>query len=83
MNFNSPVLPTTAASSIGLLAGPRRVVMYGVGSYNLVKAHTFNGLPLPSIYALGAGGEVTMLKEFTLKEQSQKWGFEASACFGN
>ncbi len=26
-----------------------KVVMYGVGSYNLVKAHTFNGLPLPSI----------------------------------
>ncbi len=60
-----------------------KVVMYGVGSYNLVKAHTFNGLPLPSIYALGAGGEVTMLKEFTLREQSQKWGFEDSACFGN
>ena len=52
-----------------------KVVMYGVGSYNLVKAHTFNGLPLPSIYSLGEGGEVTMVKEFTLKEQSQRWGF--------
>jgi len=52
-----------------------KVVMYGVGSYNLVKAHTFNGLPLPSIYTLGAGGEVTLVKAFTLKEQSQKWGF--------
>ena len=60
-----------------------KVVMHGVGSYNLVKAHTFNGLPLPSIYVLHADGEVTLIKEFTLKEQSQKWGFEASACFGN
>ena len=60
-----------------------KVVMYGVGSYNLVKAHTFNGLPLPSIYSLPAGGGVTLIKEFTLTEQSQKWGFEASARFGN
>ena len=49
-----------------------KVVMHGVGSYNLVKAHTFNGLPLPSIYALHADGEVTLVKDFTLKEQSQK-----------
>jgi len=60
-----------------------KVVMHGVGSYNLVKAHTFNGLPLPSIYSLPANGEVTLVKEFTLEEQSRKWGFEASACFGN
>ena len=59
------------------------VVMYGVGAYNLVKAHTFNGLPLPSIYSLGASGEVTLVKRFTLEEQSQRWGFEASARFGN
>ena len=52
-----------------------KVVMYGVGSYNLVKAHTFNGLPLPSIYSLGEGAEVTVVKKFTLKEQSQRWGF--------
>ena len=57
------------------------VVMYGVGAYNLVKAHTFNGLPLPSIYSLGSGGEVTLMKRFTLEEQSLRWGFEASARF--
>ncbi len=57
------------------------VVMYGVGAYNLVKAHTFNGLPLPSIYSLGSSGEVTLVKRFTLEEQSQRWGFEASARF--
>ena len=60
-----------------------KVVMHGVGSYNLVKSHTFNGLPLPSIYSLHASGEVSLVKEFTLKEQSRKWGFEASACFGD
>ena len=59
------------------------VVLYGVGAYNLVKAHTFNGLPLPSIYSLGANGEVTLMKEFTLEEQSLRWGFKASACFRN
>ena len=60
-----------------------KVVMYGVGSYNLVKAHTFNGLPLPSIYNLNGSGEITLVKEFTLREQSQKWGFENSARIGN
>lgn len=60
-----------------------KVVMHGVGSYNLVKAHTFNGFPLPSIYVLNAHGEVNLVREFTLREQSQKWGFETSACFGN
>ncbi|MDA1128248.1 MAG: carboxynorspermidine decarboxylase [Chloroflexi bacterium] len=58
-----------------------RVVMYGVGAYNLVKAHTFNGLPLPSIYSLDASGEVTLMKRFTLEEQSERWGFDASARF--
>ncbi len=57
------------------------VVMYGVGAYNLVKAHTFNGLPLPSIYSLDSSGEVTLVKRFSLEEQSQRWGFEASARF--
>ncbi|PKB73046.1 MAG: hypothetical protein BZY75_03865 [SAR202 cluster bacterium Io17-Chloro-G7] len=52
-----------------------QVVMYGVGSYNLVKAHTFNGLPLPTIYALGGDENVTLLQEFTMEEQSRKWGF--------
>ena len=56
-----------------------QVVMHGVGSYNLVKAHTFNGYPLPSIYVLNADGKVTLVREFTLKEQAQKWGFTASA----
>jgi carboxynorspermidine decarboxylase len=59
------------------------VVMYGVGAYNLVKAHTFNGLPLPSIYSLGANSEVTVRKRFTLEEQSHRWGFEAGAHFGD
>jgi carboxynorspermidine decarboxylase len=59
------------------------VVMYGVGAYNLVKSHTFNGIPLPSIYSLGDNGEVTLKKEFTLEEQSLRWGFAASARFGD
>ena len=60
-----------------------KVVMYGVGAYNLVKAHTFNGLPLPSIYSLDAGGGVALMKEFTLEEQSRRWGFQASARIGD
>ena len=60
-----------------------RVVMYGVGAYNLVKAHTFNGLLLPSIYSLGVNGEVTLVMGFTLEDQSQRWGFEAGARIGN
>jgi len=60
-----------------------KVVMYGVGAYSLVKAHTFNGLPLPSIYSLDASGEIALKKEFTLDEQSQRWGFKASARIGN
>ena len=52
-----------------------KVVITGVGAYNLVKAHTFNGLSLPSVYALKHRREVKLVKKFTFEEQFQTWGF--------
>ena len=52
-----------------------KVVITGVGAYNLVKAHTFNGLTLPSIYSLNSGRAVKLVKTFTLDEHFETWGF--------
>ncbi len=42
-----------------------RVVFANVGAYSLVKANRFNGINLPSIYALTAAGELVLIKRFT------------------
>ena len=60
-----------------------KVVVTGVGAYNLVKAHSFNGLLLPSIYSLRPDWTFTLVKEFTLQEHSQRWGFDSNGALGN
>ena len=60
-----------------------KVVIKGIGAYNLVKAHTFNGLNLPSIYTLKPRREVELVKKFTFEEQFQRWGFENNVSVGN
>ena len=42
-----------------------RVVFPDAGAYSIVKAHMFNGINLPSIYALTAAGELVLIKRFT------------------
>ena len=50
-----------------------RIVFTDVGAYTLVKAHTFNGLNLPSIYALDAEGVLTPVRHFTFEEFAYRW----------
>jgi carboxynorspermidine decarboxylase len=45
-----------------------RVVFTEVGAYTSVKSHMFNGVNLPAIYALTAGGELVLRKRFSYRE---------------
>ena len=51
-----------------------RVTFTDAGAYTLVKAHTFNGLNLPSVYALTAQGDLVLKKDFTYEEFAFRWG---------
>ena len=53
-----------------------RVVFTGAGAYTLVKAHTFNGLNFPSIYALTAQGDLILKKQFTYEDYACRWGLQ-------
>lgn len=49
------------------LSAGSRVVFTDVGAYSMVKAHWFNGVNLPTIYALRAGGPV-LVRRFTYSD---------------
>ena len=42
-----------------------RVIFQEMGSYTLVKAHCFNGIPLPNIYLIGPSGVPTLRQTFS------------------
>ena len=44
-----------------------RVVFTGLGAYSFVKAHRFNGVNLPTVYALGTDGP-TVVRKFTFAD---------------
>jgi carboxynorspermidine decarboxylase len=50
-----------------------RITFTNVGAYTLVKAHTFNGIPLPSIYMLDERGELALIGGSTFDVDVQ-WG---------
>ncbi len=54
-----------------------RVAFAGMGAYTLSKAHTFNGINLPDIYALTPDGALVLKKRFTYKDYSKHWGRNA------
>ena len=56
-----------------------RVIFGDFGAYTLVKAHTFNGLNFPSIYALTAHGDLVLKKRFTFEEYARRWGMQPDA----
>ena len=60
-----------------LLEVGSRVVFENVGAYTLVKAHMFNGINLPSIYALTSDGELVLKKRFTYEDFAQRWRTDA------
>jgi len=51
-----------------------RVVFPGMGAYTLVKAHMFNGVNLPAIYALTAGGDLALKRRFTYTDFASRCG---------
>jgi len=55
------------------LAVGSRVTFTGVGAYTLVKSHMFNGINLPTIYALTPAGELTLHKRFDYGDFRQRW----------
>ena len=55
------------------LAVGDRVVFLNVGAYTLVKAHMFNGVNLPTIYALTPGGELLTKRRYTYDDFAGRW----------
>ena len=51
-----------------------RVVFSNAGSYTLVKAHTFNGVTLPSVYALTMDGELALQASPSFTDYAARWG---------
>jgi carboxynorspermidine decarboxylase len=51
-----------------------RIVFSNAGAYTLVKAHTFNGVALPSVYALTAGSELVLQSSPFYTEYAARWG---------
>ena len=50
------------------------VVFHNVGAYSLVKANMFNGINLPSVYALTPSGETVLKRRFTYEDFSHSCG---------
>lgn len=51
-----------------------RIVFQYMGAYTLVKAHMFNGVNLPSIYALTQDGRLELKKEFAYEDFISRCG---------
>jgi len=51
-----------------------RVIFINVGAYTLVKAHMFNGVNLPSIYAYTTDGKLELKKRFTYEDFKSRCG---------
>ena len=51
-----------------------KVVFDNAGAYTLPKAHIFNGVNLPTIYAVSESGDLVLKKRFTYTEYAARWG---------
>ena len=51
-----------------------KVVFNNAGAYTLPKAHLFNGVNLPTIYAVSESGDLVLKKRFTYAEYAARWG---------
>lgn len=56
-----------------------RLLFRNVGSYTLTKAQMFNGINLPSIYALRDAGRLELLREFGYQDYESRWFTYASS----
>ncbi len=62
-----------------------RVVFPEAGAYTLVKSHAFNGIKLPTIYALTNDNDLVLLREFTYEDFARQGGevFHATTGYGD
>ena len=51
-----------------------KVIFSSLGSYSLVKAHTFNGINLPDLYCLENKTRLEKIKSYTFKEYMNHYG---------
>jgi carboxynorspermidine decarboxylase len=51
-----------------------RVVLANVGAYTMVKAHMFNGINLPAIYAVTPARELLLRRRFTFEDFLSRFG---------
>jgi carboxynorspermidine decarboxylase len=51
-----------------------RITFLDMGSYTLVKAHMFNGVNLPTIYAYTMDGKLELKKQFDYEDYKSRWG---------
>ena len=51
-----------------------RITFLDMGSYTLVKAHMFNGVNLPTIYAWTQDGKLELKKQFDYEDYKSRWG---------
>ena len=49
------------------------VIFENVGAYTLTKAHMFNGIDLPAIYALTSDGHLSLKRDFGDSAFSDRW----------
>ena len=61
------------------LAAGDRVVFKNAGAYTLTKAHMFNGVDLPAIYALTQSGDLQLKKEFGYRAFADRWKADVHA----
>ena len=59
-----------------------RVVFRNSGSYTLTKASMFNGVALPSVYALTSKGELVLQSQPSYEEFAARWGLPVSSTLG-
>lgn len=51
-----------------------KIVFTGMGAYTMVKAHMFNGINLPSVYALTENGVLILQKQYTYEDFKNRCG---------
>ena len=59
-----------------------KVVFRNSGSYTLTKASMFNGVALPSVYALTSKGELVLQSQPSYEEFAARWGLPVSSTLG-
>ncbi len=55
-----------------------KIVFTGMGAYTMVKANTFNGINLPSIYTLTEHGDLVLQKQYTYEEFKNRCGADTN-----